>query len=201
MTLATAITIDPEFRALIPPLSEDERRQLEENRLGFIGWRDRRDATECLRLMPTPMGSLFWIWSHMSSAGIETFAKKPTAVSRLPISEWRGYRFDPHGMSPIWDYPPPESSAASSAEGADVYFIQAVNGGPIKIGIAVDVESRLETFQCGSPVPLRIVGVIRGAGISTEQRLHRRFAAHRLHGEWFEPAAALLDFIATGGQR
>jgi hypothetical protein len=24
---------------------------------------------------------------------------------------------------------------------------------------------------------------------------HRRFAAHRLHGEWFTPAPELLDYI------
>lgn len=77
-----------------------------------------------------------------------------------------------------------------------VYFIQGVDGGPIKIGTSTDVESRLRTLQCASPVKLRVVGVVSG-GVGLESQLHRRLALHRLHGEWF---AAAPEVIAAIGE-
>lgn len=59
----------------------------------------------------------------------------------------------------------------------NIYFIQPVTGGPVKIGRSV--------IQGMSPVPLRIVRVIKHATQSTERDLHTKHAAHRLHGEWF----------------
>lgn len=81
-----------------------------------------------------------------------------------------------------------------------VYFIQAVNGGPIKIGIAYSPEERLAQIQNMSPVQLRILGVRRG-GAQHEAELHKLFAASRLHGEWFEPSAELTRFIADNAKK
>lgn len=69
---------------------------------------------------------------------------------------------------------------------ASVYFVQAVTGGPIKIGSAVVVEARVAALQVGSPYPLVVLGEAVGAGAPTERALHARLAKHRLHGEWFE---------------
>lgn len=71
-----------------------------------------------------------------------------------------------------------------------VYFIQAVGGGPIKIGMSNDPKERLATLQAGSPVMLRIIGIADG-GQDKEMALHRRLAAHRLHGEWFADVPAV----------
>lgn len=81
------------------------------------------------------------------------------------------------------------------SHGQCVYFIQAVSGGPIKIGTSSDVEQRLSTLQCASPVKLRIIGLISG-GIHHEAALHRRLAVHRLHGEWFADAPEVLAAVA-----
>jgi hypothetical protein len=78
----------------------------------------------------------------------------------------------------------------------DVYFVQAGPAGLIKIGVSADVERRLAGLRTHSPVPLSLLGVWPSAGKSGEQQLHARFAAHRLHGEWFQPSPDLLAHIA-----
>lgn len=78
-----------------------------------------------------------------------------------------------------------------------VYFVQGVDGGPIKIGWASKHpdEGRLMALQTGSPVVLRLLGWIRGATYRLENHLHEEFKADRLHGEWFAQSDALLDII------
>jgi hypothetical protein len=77
------------------------------------------------------------------------------------------------------------------------YFIQGVDGGPIKIGSTVKPpEERIATLQCGSPVLLRYIGLV--PGIHKERKVQEFFAEYRLHGEWFdENAPGLLDLIKT----
>jgi len=65
-----------------------------------------------------------------------------------------------------------------------VYFVGGDVGG-VKIGTTRDIRKRLVDLQCGSPIPLRLLASCAG-GNSVELAYHRRFAAHRLHGEWFE---------------
>lgn len=64
-----------------------------------------------------------------------------------------------------------------------VYFIQAETG-QIKIGVARDIEKRFAALQTMSPVKLTLVAQCEG-GQPAEFAYHKRFAAHRLHGEWF----------------
>ncbi len=78
-----------------------------------------------------------------------------------------------------------------------VYFVQAGEGGPIKIGVASNVRERLQTLQTGSAVVLRLLGVAYDATAPEEAALHERFAAHRIRGEWFRPAADLLEHVAA----
>lgn len=77
-----------------------------------------------------------------------------------------------------------------------VYFIQAGEGGPIKIGTAIDVARRLLVLQTGNVEPLTLLCDFEG-GPEEERRLHRLFAADHLRGEWFRPSAAVLDHIAN----
>jgi len=74
-----------------------------------------------------------------------------------------------------------------------IYFIGA-DDGPIKIGISASPKSRLTALQTASPFRLRLLA-IRVGDVLTERDYHRRFAAHRLHGEWFERAPELLAEI------
>jgi T5orf172 domain len=66
-----------------------------------------------------------------------------------------------------------------------VYAIQAVTGGPVKIGRAKDVVHRLEQLQNCCPLPLRIIW--HKAGVANDEEiLHAHFADRRQHGEWFD---------------
>jgi len=74
-----------------------------------------------------------------------------------------------------------------------VYFIQAETG-QIKIGIARDLGVRLKTLRTMCPVGLAVLAATNG-GQPAESGYHDCFAAHRLHGEWFEPHPDILAEI------
>lgn len=76
-----------------------------------------------------------------------------------------------------------------------IYFIQSVGGGPIKIGVSDDPRRRLADLQVGSPAVLRLIGTAAGDQ-RREAALHRRLAEHRLHGEWFTDAPEVFAAIA-----
>ena len=74
-----------------------------------------------------------------------------------------------------------------------LYFIQPVDGGLVKIGVTNGLAGRLASFQCGSPLELRVVKYIQVADRSFEFRVHATFAAHRRHGEWFDPCVLEME--------
>lgn len=76
-----------------------------------------------------------------------------------------------------------------------VYFIQAGEDGPIKIGVATEPFKRLAELQTGNPARLRIVAIVEG-DTGMERALHDRFAEHRLEGEWFKPTHILVALHA-----
>lgn len=79
-----------------------------------------------------------------------------------------------------------------------VYFIQAGEGGPIKIGFCMKLEGvrlRILDLQTGCPWPLVVCRIMKAPERrQTEFALHRRFAKHRLAGEWFSPCDELVEF-------
>lgn len=76
-----------------------------------------------------------------------------------------------------------------------VYLIQSVLGGPIKIGVAHEVNSRLAAIQIHCPFELKVLHVIEHGGYAIERELHRRLKQYRLHGEWFEETTWLWDAV------
>lgn len=85
----------------------------------------------------------------------------------------------------------PEDTLATT-EAACTYFLQAGKDGPIKIGSTKNLVVRLRTLATMSPIPLRLLGVMKG---DHEEHCHLRLGAFGIHGEWFVPAATVLDFI------
>lgn len=75
-----------------------------------------------------------------------------------------------------------------------VYFVQAEGGGLIKIGWATKPAARIFNMQMYCPVRLDLLLEVVGSG-QLERTLHVKFATYRRHGEWFEPAAELLELI------
>jgi hypothetical protein len=74
-----------------------------------------------------------------------------------------------------------------------VYFIQAEDGGPIKIGVATDVDKRLAGLQTSHHRTLVVRRVLEGS-VELERELHERFASARLVGEWFRPIKRVAKF-------
>ena len=78
----------------------------------------------------------------------------------------------------------------------EVYFVQAFELRLIKIGVTNDTQRRVVSMQTLSPDRLVVLGVqLCNAGGVLEEQLHRKFAEHRQHGEWFSPAPSILSYI------
>lgn len=75
-----------------------------------------------------------------------------------------------------------------------VYFVQAVDGGPIKIGFSENPLERLRALQMASPASLRLVALVPGS-YADEAAVHAHLHAHRLHGEWFTDHEDVLDVL------
>ena len=74
-----------------------------------------------------------------------------------------------------------------------VYLIQAgAADGTVKIGVAEDVQRRLEMLQVGNHEPLTLLAH-EPCCQHVERFLHVHFARHRLRGEWFAHTADLDD--------
>lgn len=76
---------------------------------------------------------------------------------------------------------------------AHVYFAQR-DDGLIKIGFAQDVDFRIRKISSMAGSALTVLAVETG-GFEEEQRLHKKFHAHRHHGEWFRPAVEIRAYI------
>jgi len=75
-----------------------------------------------------------------------------------------------------------------------VYFIQNPETGLIKIGKSKNVFERIHKLMADHRADLRILGVIKGDSWK-ENELHRRFAKHNNHLEWFNPEGEILKYI------
>jgi len=79
-----------------------------------------------------------------------------------------------------------------------VYFIEAVDLDLVKIGYTEHLAVRFEVLRHSSLVELRLLNVIEG-GLREEKALHKKFAEHRAHLEWFEltPLRAFIEELPT----
>ncbi len=76
-----------------------------------------------------------------------------------------------------------------------VYFVQAIEGGPIKIGTTANLDVRLKTLESIYGRPLAVLAIMEG-GHDVEREIHARFNAHRFgRTEQFRPASELMAFI------
>lgn len=103
-------------------------------------------------------------------------------------------------------------SRIEKLEDRSVYFIQAGENGPIKIGVSNDPPSRinqidrfpdLETGEWvypktkEQPEELRLLATIPGSD-RTEKAIQNRFKDLHIRGEWFRAEEPLLSFIEEG---
>lgn len=99
---------------------------------------------------------------------------------------------EPHDLPPWYAEGQPRPTNAQ-----EVYFIQAKDGGPIKIGSSCDTSTRLSQLQAYNPAELVCLGVIREGGVRLERQLHVEFAKYRIRHEWFEPVQELMEYITA----
>lgn len=79
--------------------------------------------------------------------------------------------------------------------GIFLYFIQMHHVGPIKIGIACNVERRLAELQVGSPYELKLLHAQRIKDTKTEKEIHRHLRKYHMRGEWFSAHPYVLELI------
>jgi homoserine dehydrogenase len=77
-----------------------------------------------------------------------------------------------------------------------IYFIQAGPAGPVKIGWAVDVPSRMQTLQTAHYEVLQLLRTV-DCDREFEYLLHRRFISNRCRGEWFNFDGEMLTIDPT----
>lgn len=82
-------------------------------------------------------------------------------------------------------------------QNSTVYFLEAVGTARVKIGWSVDFLRRQKDIQACCPVPTQVIHTERG-GKPQEKSLHLKFAACRLHGEWFVLSDEIRDYVAHG---
>ena len=76
-----------------------------------------------------------------------------------------------------------------------IYFAQATDGGPIKIGCSVNVPFRIKQLEAHYGQSLALLATMPG-GVEDEKAIHARFAGHRLgKTEQFQPVAEIMAFI------
>ena len=83
--------------------------------------------------------------------------------------------------------------ADAEAGGPVCYFVGG-NSGPVKIGYATNLRSRLQNIQEGSPHKLGVLATANG-GPFRERAYHQQFAAHHIRGEWFERTPEIIAEI------
>ncbi len=74
-----------------------------------------------------------------------------------------------------------------------VYFIRE-EGGAVKIGYTHELDKRLRALQTANPRLLAVLGIVAGER-ALEGKLHRRFIASHIRGEWFDYSEDLADFV------
>jgi hypothetical protein len=79
----------------------------------------------------------------------------------------------------------------SVMNGKWTYFIQAGEGGPVKIGSATNVAARLKHLQVSNSSKLRILAKTK---LVSEADAHALFADAHIRGEWFEPSEFIMNF-------
>ena len=75
-----------------------------------------------------------------------------------------------------------------------IYFIQAGEKGPIKIGTTRLLIKRYITLQTGNHEKLTLLRVVKGDR-KQETHLHKTFRKHQLRGEWYWPCQDVVDYI------
>ena len=87
-----------------------------------------------------------------------------------------------------------DTRALAAIPGSVVYFVQATEGGPVKIGVTTDLSRRLKALQTAQAEPLRVLRWVPG-NEAIEAYYHRVFGHLRIQGEWFRFEGDLAGYL------
>lgn len=117
-----------------------------------------------------------------------------------PVVQWPRFAEHQTGLRPDREAPSKFGEEAGSTppqravSDAVIYFLQAGENGPVKIGVTVDLERRITQLQTGCSAPLRVLGTIPG-GRTEEAAIHRRLASFAMEGEWLRPDPSVFSHV------
>lgn len=77
-----------------------------------------------------------------------------------------------------------------------VYFMRYGTSDRVKIGYTKRMNKRLCGLESGTPENLHLLATVTG-GRAQETRLHKRFAAYRIRGEWYKLEGKLAEYVAA----
>lgn len=74
-------------------------------------------------------------------------------------------------------------------------YVYCIGGdyGPVKVGYSVNPEKRVQDFQTGNSLELRVLAKREG-GLRCEYEAHRALRNHWVRGEWFKRKETLAYF-------
>lgn len=76
-----------------------------------------------------------------------------------------------------------------------IYFAQPTNGGPIKVGHAIDVEARVSALSKLFPQGVEVIATISGDFV-TEHFLHHALESSLISNEWYRACVPMWRFLA-----
>lgn len=78
------------------------------------------------------------------------------------------------------------TKVSESGESVYIYFVQCINGGPIKIGQTTNIKYRMDALQTGNPYLLNPILILYDCKKVFERVIHDYFESFRLRGEWYK---------------
>lgn len=139
-----------------------------------------------------PYQDLMTLAQHLSLS--QDVVRRLVKRGRLPLPT----RIEPDGTE-IWCWATVCEFVEDPNRGEPEGLVYVIGFGDyVKIGFTTNLNNRLPVLQTGMPEKLTLYGTIADAEQADERRLHRRFAAHRLQGEWFRKEGELAAWIEAG---
>ena len=189
------------FQINLEGLSNENKALLKDKSLGFDGMDDKGNV---YKLYPCWGSPSYWIFEIMDAGlRIAHFCEKPIACSRMPWDSINASCLKPVCMRKYESYAEiiqESESISKNIKNDRIYLIRAKNGGPFKVGVAKDINTRLAQLQCGNPQELELVCSVEGS-YAKEKRIHKELDAGRLFGEWFDQSLFTKAFnLITQGE-
>lgn len=135
-------------------------------------------------------------WIRLAIAGRIPGVRQPSGPGGQWIFDRRAFATYAKtvGIIPIVRPPKPRKPLRAPHPDDCIYIIYSA--GHVKIGVSSNVTRRSHSFRTASPVPVVLLAKIEGSN-ELEVTVHRRFADHRITGEWFKLSPEVREFIAT----